>query len=350
MQDSALLTNVIQLVVLAIPLFLILPMLKNLNRVTGQLASATDKFARSMGVAKASDWAQTGMKSQAKKRAAFAGSMASEKFQNSDRLGGIPGSLIKGIGSRRRDGAARAKQRELYVNARKQSREADVQSRSTQGLAQAAVGSSEASRLANAIAGSEDPRLKDFIASAQKEERDKQVGATINRWQISNTSPDEIAKELRKAMVEGTDHATATAAITRLSQMGAGGTEAVSTVVQSTQAAAPEMQTTVAAAINADSNYGSLVQKSGDVAKGEFDQSGNYKGNFHKLTTEQVSGLSDSAMKRYADEITSLKATNPTDQRVLDARAHFDKINASPGGYLAKIPDAKSAREFAKLQ
>ena len=153
------------------------------------------------------------------------------------------------------------------------------------------------------------------------------------------------------------DHVTAAAAVGRLSSMGASGTETLSDTLQAaaTPAASAEMQTTVSAAINADSNYGSLVEKSGDVAKGGF-VGGKYQGNFHKLTTAQVQGLSDSAMERYADQIEALKRkpahTLTSDEvgHIQGAKDHFASINAKPGGYLGAIPDAKSAKNFARLR
>lgn len=315
--EAKVLQQIIQLVVLVIPLIVVPIIIKSRNDIMRSVSGYADRFSRAAGLEKGMQKGRESLAGNAKKRAAFAGANLSERLQNTDRLGGAPARLTKSMREMRRNRAAKSSARDLALDARKQEREADIQER--MGELIGTHGAVNASRLSAATVRVGGEKVENYAASAQHKAFNERVGNIQAKFEMQGTDVALLGNTLSKAIRDG-DRETATAAIKRLSQMGAGGVEEVATRLQGGRSADgstvsapvisdPQMQTTVGNAINDGSVYGALVEKSGDVAKGGFDSStGTWKGNFHSLSTGQVAGLSPKAMERYASEVAGLKS------------------------------------------
>ncbi len=360
--------QIASLVILAIPLLAMPVLLKGAHSAMNKLAGEADRFQKNFGIEGGLNKAQGGMKTRGKAygRMGFEGAKGAGRIVGNSSLiqripgmnaGANPGRLRRAgsgvVGAVRgvRDfdqaavGAAEARKKER--ERLRQERVAQLignQTGGVSGLAGAALrGTGGSGYEAAAIATIED-------------ERRKRVSGHEAQLKEGDFSPQQLGDILEQAIRDG-NRDQASAAINRLTLQGATGAEELALRLQGGRrydedgnvtgpavagigpVADLAMRQTIDQAVT-EHNFDALVGKSGDIAKGRFnDTTGAFEGNFHTLGTDQVEKMSEGAMRRYADQIDAARARvaagthSAADVRnITIAQGHFASIAAKPGG------------------
>lgn len=297
-----------KLVILSLPIFAIPMLLKSSSNVMGKIGGMVQARGSKM---------TAGMNEKAKGNSKSAAEFNKRNLKmralQTDRLGGVIQGTARGAQGWKRRREANARLRELAVNAYDKNKEAAVEDQMGRTLGTAATANASRAAVDSLRVGG--TKLESYAEQAAQKAFNERVGAIQAKFEVRGTDISELGRTLSKAITDG-DRETATAAIKRLSVMGAGGVEEVATQLQGNSlkgiapptVSDPEMRQALSNAVNDGSVYGALVEKSGDVAKGGFNASGQWEGNFDGLSTSQVAGLSPKALERYAKEVADAKA------------------------------------------
>ena len=307
-----------KLVILSLPIFAIPMLLKSSSNVMGKIGGMVQARGSKM-TAGYSEKARANYKSGAE----FNKRNLKNKALGTDRFGGNIQKAALGAQGWKRRREANKRMRDLAVSAYDKNKEGRVEELMGAELGKAASDDSSIRASATKAALSSmsvgGTKLESYAEQAAQKAFNERVGAIQAKFEVRGTDIGELGRTLSKAIRDG-DKETATAAIKRLSVMGASGVEEVATRLQGgvssekdatgapVSVAAPSvgdagMRQVLSNAVNDGSVYGALVEKSGDVAKGGFDGSGQWQGNFDGLSTSQVAGLSPKALQRYAEEV-----------------------------------------------
>ncbi len=330
---NATIANLISLAILAIPLFALPKILMSTNSIMGQVGGLGQKFNKFV---EGSKFGQ-GVKARGRAYGKFGalGAAGAAQF-GAKKVGGAIDSRWGGrgvarsrtgyaahgavLGAKRVGSAAAAAARgakkaadfdRAVVEAaegRKRQKESDRAKR----MYGVAASDSLGGRALRAFGGE---NFASYVASQRKSASDEKVKQIEANMELGGHSIGQIGKALRDALRNG-DHETVRAAMNRLSGMGAGGQNALAHVLTAAEAdggagagISADMQTTVSNSIN--DNYNTLVSKVGDIAKGGFDQNGQFSNAnaFGKLSAEQMAGQSPQAIMQNIDQVTQGMAT-----------------------------------------
>lgn len=195
MDDNALLRNVIQLVVLIIPLFFILPVLRKTGEAAGQLGNAANKFAGALRADKGLDKLQGGMRGVVKNKALN----AEARMASSDsRVGrGIGGARTrKRMKQQNRERVrSQALEEGYYKNLTSGTQRQQDEKRARAVGVGGRIGADEAERLGRQATG---------YATAKEYER---FGETVKfqEAELSTKSTAELGRILEDALRSGND-------------------------------------------------------------------------------------------------------------------------------------------------
>lgn len=310
------LQRIVQLVILIIPLIAITIMIQKRNAALGQIYGYANKIQRGISLDKGLEKAQGGIK---KRTAAYgkygtnrAGAYAGDKydkFKNSQfattqlRMNPNKPSRIAGAARRAKESGQRARAWDQAILEANEGRKNQKQFE-RQGLAHEIASQSDGLQ---AFGGK---NYQNYVAGQQQKALNERVGEITAKWELGNTDAAEIGKAFAAA-VKGEKNqendAIITASIGRLAQMGAYGSNMLGEQLGALSGIDAERKDVIESALNTGATYGSLISKTGDIAKGEVKidpttgtgsfsfGSGNGMGG---LSAEQVAGQSEQALMR----------------------------------------------------
>lgn len=146
----------------------------------------------------------------------------------------------------------------------------------------------------------------DILGARAVAERDKLFNEEVGMYeaQMLDDSPAAVGKKLQEAIASGNHHEVR-AGMNRLANMGVGGANELSDAIHAAGPINNDMATTIQRGLNDSSNYGALVGKAADLTKGGFEggagEAQTWKsGDVTDVSAQQLAGQSGDAMMRSA--------------------------------------------------
>lgn len=349
------LQHIIQLIILCIPLVMV-PIIVQSSRSLGSIGKIADRVQKGVGLDKGLEKVRGGVGKRAAAYGKF-GAIAGGKYvgrgvRNSNvgqRIAGNPNSppgRVRRAGRKAVEGWRKTRAFDQAVQGANEARKQQKEARRQEEVATFVTGGTQGtpSVLGQALQNYGGSTYTASAASAVEEAEKKRVSGIYATFKMNNSDFTQLRDALTTALRDG-DRSTVTAAINRLTDMGASGALTASDAIERTTITDPEMQSTVMKAINDGSAYGAFVTKDAGLVKGgQYDSNGNFvrTQGLAGVSADQLASQTDRSLQRHFATISQQQATEIMNNDVLRSKITNDRarqlINARANGATAPPP------------